>query len=217
MRKLIQNLLLRIVTWLEPKPKEVPRKKKLEARKFMQPHIEKRIEMGAIAEPFGSCLAIVDNLTVVIEIMISKFKVSDKSKRRIDQVNKDLSLAKRQFAIIISDKYAEVTYGKELDTDQELVAIYGIFDGLIENEVTARKRDIYLEEWALNMKRDIDLAFKELLEISNLEEIPIRPVLYNSMSPDVKIRKADEPKNPPKKRPEDEDDEESDYPDDMMF
>lgn len=196
MRKLIQNLLLKIVNWLEPKKKEeVPRKKKLEARKELQPHINKRIEMGAIADPFGSCLAVVDNLTVSIEIMNSQFKIIDDQKRKIDKIYKKLTMAKRHFYILMSDLYAEEINGKELSEEENLIIIYKLFDNLVESGFDKSKRHIYLEEWVLNMKKDIDSSFEELMKIVVEEDIPIRPILYNSMSPDIKIKKAQPPKH----------------------
>ena len=203
-KEFIQNLLLRMADWLEPKKNEVPRNKKLEARKQLQPHIDKRIEMGAIADPFGSCLSVVDNLTVSMDIMNTQFKLSDDQKRKVDKIYKELSLAKRQFSILVSDMYAKEIYGKELSEEENLVVIYRVFDKLIEEDRNSR-RDIYLEEWALNIKRDIDSAFKELMEIVNEGNFPMRPILYNSMSPDVKIKKVIPPKNPPMS-PEDEGD-----------
>lgn len=215
-KRFIQNLLFRMADWLEPKKDEIPRKKKIEARKELQPHIDKRIEMGAIADPFGSCLSVVDNLIVSIDIMNSQFKISDDKKRKVDKIYKELNVAKRQFVILVSDMYAEEIYGKELSEEENLIVIYRIFDDLVESEYNKRKRDIYLEEWALNIKRDIDLAFKDLIEIANEENLPIRPILYNSMSPDVKIKKVIPPKNLPPNPPEDEGDE-GDFGEDIPF
>lgn len=210
MRKFIQKILLKLVEWIEPKKEEenleIPKKHKIAVRKIIQPHIEKRIDMGAIADPFGSCLSVVDNLTVSIEIILSRFKVSDEQKRRIDQIQKNLNLSKRQFVIMISDKYAEKTYGKKLTSEEELVTIYKIFEELIENDWSTKgKRDIYLEEWALNIKQEIDSSFKELIEIANVEKLPVQPILYNSMSPDVKIKRIEPYNNP------DQDDEENGF------
>lgn len=191
----IQNLLLKIVSWLEPKKEEIPREKKLEARKNLQPHINKRIEMGAIADPFGSCLAVVDNLTVSIEIINTNFKLIDDKKRKVDEIYKKLNMAKRHFYILMSDIYAQEIYGKKLSEQENLIIIYKIFDNLVESGWDKRKRDIYLEEWVLNMKRDIDSSFEELMKIVVEENLPIRPILYNSMSPDVKIKKSQPPKH----------------------
>lgn len=227
-------MFLKLADWLEPKKEEkeeVPRKHKLYVRKIIQPHIEKRIEMGSIADPFGSCLSVVDNLTVAIEIMMTRFKISDPQKRRIDKIQKNLNLSKRKFIIMISDKYAAQTYGKDLNDDEELVIIYNVFDELADNDWNDRRdRDIYLEEWALDIRKELDSSFKELVEIANIEDLPVRPILYNSMSPDVKVKKVDLPppsKNPPKPHSEDGDDEDrnegeddedddSGYPGDIM-
>lgn len=217
-RIFLKKLLQRILDWLENKSVnknetkiEVPRNHKIEVRRLIQPHVDKRIEMGAIADPFGSCLAVVDNLIVVIEIMTTRFNIKDEQKRKIDQIQKNLNLSKRKFIIMISDRYAEQTYGKDLDADGELVAVYKLFDDLRENDWAGpRKRDIYLEEWALDMKKEIDESFKELMRIANSERVPVQPILYNSMSPDVKIKKVDPPPPP------NEDDDESDYSDGSM-
>lgn len=220
-KEFLQKILIKILDYVDPEPKkeeeeeyrkeEIPRKHKIAVRKIIQPHVEKRIDMGAIADPFGSCLSIVDNLTVSIEIILSRFDISDDQKRKIDQIQKNLNLSKRKFIIMISDKYAERTYGKDLDEKEELETIYSVFENLVVTDWQEKgKRDIYLEEWALNIKQEINKSFQELVQIANEEELPVTPILYNSMSPDVKIKKTHMPKNHP---PDDDDD----YDDDDDF
>ena len=216
-KKFLQNVFLRMASWFEANKEEVPRKHKLKVRKIIQPHIDKRIDMGSIPDPFGSCLAVLDNMSIAIDIMSSRFKMSDDKRREVDQIQKKLNMSKRQFAIMISDIFAEETYGKELSKEEELVAIYRVFESLERSKDgwTRNKRDINLEEWALNIRQDIDSSFEDLMEIASDENIPVRPLLYEALSPDIKIKRIDMPKNP-RQRPDDEDDYESGYPDDNV-
>lgn len=191
-KKTSYNLLMKLASFLKEKEqnniKEIPFNHKIKTRKLLQPHINKRIDRGNIADPFGSFLSILDNLVVSIDIINYKFKFKDEERmRRVDQIKKDLNMIKRKFSIMISDKFAEKTYGKELTSEEELVTIYRIFDGLYNHDIS-KERDIYLEEWAYDIRFVVDKSFKELLEITAQEGIPARDILFHSMQPDVKIK-----------------------------
>jgi len=201
-KKILQNVFLRMASWFDEKKEEIPGKHKLKVRKIIQPHIDKRVDMGSIPDPFGSCLSVLDNMTIAIDLIVSRSSMSDKSRREMDQIQKKLNMSKRQFAIMISDKFAEDTYGTELSSEEELVAIYKIFEDLesAKDGWTKKKKDIGLEEWALNTRQDIENCFNELVRLTAEENINVRPLLYDSLSPEIKIKRVIPPKNNPDKK-----------------
>lgn len=220
--KFVKDILIGIGFFKSPKRnpvKSVPLQHKLKTRKIISPHIDKRVDRAAVAEPFGSSLAIVSNLMIAIDILTSQFDLKERQRRKVEQIKKDLVVGRRQFVVLLGDKLAAQTYEKELSQTEELEHIYGVFKYLGNNEV-----DMYLEEWTYDIRQTIENAFNDLMEVVSDEKIAFGSIIMASMQPDVKIRRAPKNMGPPMggghidyyDEEDFYDEDNSDYPDDMI-
>lgn len=198
--KFVKDLLARITSSLKKEEQEtneeVPLQHKLKTRKIISPHVDKRVDRAAVAEPFGDSLAIVSNLMVAIDILTTQFNLSEQQQRKVEQIKKDLVVGRRQFVVLLGDKLAEQTYEKELTHEEELKHIYSVFKCLRSDNM-----DMFLEEWSYDIRQTIEGAFGDLMEVVAEEKIAFGSIIMASMQPDVKIRKAPKSMGPPPQGP----------------